>query len=417
MNRPNVICAAAFVTVAFGMPAAAQQQQAVYQAVVTEDTVMRSGDLTRYYEVASLDEGQIVRVVQDLGEWTAIQYPQGVGAYITGEDGRLQNGAIVVRAATTLRAPSALTGPSGSWKPLLSEPLPEGTTLELIRAVEGRDGREFFLVEAPESALGYVRTGSIRRATAADLEAASGATETAEAPSREVTTPEVTPQPVRETATRTEPADTMPTETAPTQPATPVVVASPLPDRWASIRDLEQSFDELIGSENPSDGDIAELISAFEGALGGLGDSPGDAAARRGLERRAEILKLRLDVRRALESEADATAQALSEADAAAERALSEDTSAGYLMIARLENSRLYNGRDLPRLFRLVEPSNAGVTIAYIAPDERFSIERLGRLVGTVIGVAGTFAEQVEGSPRLVDIAGIDTIDGSLIQD
>jgi len=405
--------------------AAPAMAQVAFQAVVTEATPMRSGDLSRYYEVAQLEPGQIVVVQQDLGDWSAISYPRGVGAFITGEDGRLVNGMIEVRAPTTLRAPSAVTGPSGSWKPLLGEPLEPGTRLELIQAVEGRDGREFFLVEAPESAVGYVLSSSIRRATDQEI-AAAGAQ--ANRPVSNTNRPAAEPETAQpETPAPREIDNSIPETTAnaeqpAAQPQTPAATPAPAPtpDRWASLRDLDRSFEELVAADNVADGDIRELIGAFEDAIDSMGDTPGEQAARRGLERRVEILRIRLDVRRALESESAAAAEAVAAADAAAQRALEDGASEGYLVVARIERSRLYNGSRLPLLFRLVDinPATAGATIAYIEPGETASVDALRGMVGSVVGVVGSFiAPSEDGGPRLVAAEHIDQLDGSLLED
>lgn len=404
--------------------AAPAMAQVAFQAVVTEATPMRSGDLSRYYEVTQLEPGQIVVVEQDLGQWSAIRYPSGVGAFITGEDGRLVDGMIEVRAPTTLRAPSSVTGPSGSWKPLLGEPLEPGARLELIQAVEGRDGREFFLVEAPTSALGYVLSSSIRRATDSEIAAAGAQTNrpaTNNQPAAEPETAQAETQAPREidnsvpetTANAEQPAATPATTSQPAAPA-------PTPDRWASLRDLDRSFEELVAAENVSDADITELIGAFEVAIDSMGETPGEQAAKRGLERRVEILQIRLDVRQALESESEATAEAVAAADAAAQRALEDGASEGYLVIARIERSRLYNGSKLPLLFRLVDisPETSGATIAYIQPGEIVSVDALRGMVGSVVGIAGSFIAPAQvGGPRLVAVEHIDQLDGSLLED
>ena len=135
-------------------PRAAAQAPETYRAVVTQPTALRCGDMDRFYAVTELPAGAMVMVTGQSRSWAEVHYPTGVGAYITSGDGEHQGDSIIVRRATTLRAPAQVSGPKGSWKPLLREPLAVGTRLELIQAVEGSDGREFFLVQAPDLARG-----------------------------------------------------------------------------------------------------------------------------------------------------------------------------------------------------------------------------------------------------------------------
>ncbi len=68
---------------------------------------------------------------------------------------------------------------------------------------------------------------------------------------------------------------------------------------------------------------------------------------------------------------------------------------ADYTAIGRLSRSRIYDGRTLPLLYRLQDPTS-GRTTAYVRPDESLSI---GAGIGRIVGIVGT--ERVDPSYRI----------------
>ncbi|MHC5007212.1 MAG: hypothetical protein ACYTGF_07645 [Planctomycetota bacterium] len=55
-----------------------------------------------------------------------------------------------------------------------------------------------------------------------------------------------------------------------------------------------------------------------------------------------------------------------------------------YVAAGRLEASIIYNGKNLPKLFRIRNPET-GRTLGYVQPDDRFDFAAmLGRRVGVV---------------------------------
>ncbi len=57
-----------------------------------------------------------------------------------------------------------------------------------------------------------------------------------------------------------------------------------------------------------------------------------------------------------------------------------------YDAVGRLMASTIYDGRGLPRLYRLQDPAT-GRTIAYLRPDPRMNVTSM---LGQVVGVTGS---------------------------
>ncbi|MCZ6834486.1 MAG: hypothetical protein O7G85_01810, partial [Planctomycetota bacterium] len=99
-------------------------------------------------------------------------------------------------------------------------------------------------------------------------------------------------------------------------------------------------------------------------------------------DRRSEMEKIRTRLRLTTE-EAEAIHQAMA-------------SGKDYVEVGRLSASVIYDGKSLPRLFRLQHPGT-GRTIAYLEADQD-ELE-LGGMLGQLIGIIGT--RQYDGGLRL----------------
>ena len=71
------------------------------------------------------------------------------------------------------------------------------------------------------------------------------------------------------------------------------------------------------------------------------------------------------------------------------------ESGADYVAVGRLAASIIYDGRRLPRLFR-VQDVDTGRTVAYMRPEEGFDLHGM---LGQVVGVAGI--RSYEGTLRI----------------
>ncbi|MHC4320216.1 MAG: hypothetical protein ACYS1B_16975, partial [Planctomycetota bacterium] len=79
----------------------------------------------------------------------------------------------------------------------------------------------------------------------------------------------------------------------------------------------------------------------------------------------------------------------------------------GYVAAGRLEASIIYDGRNLPKLFR-VRNSATGRTLGYVQPDERFD---LVTMLGERVGVVGERAYNGELRLTVIKPQRIDLLD------
>jgi len=76
-----------------------------------------------------------------------------------------------------------------------------------------------------------------------------------------------------------------------------------------------------------------------------------------------------------------------------------------YDAVGKLVASGVYDGENLPRLFRLIEPAS-GYTIGYVEPDET----RPNAMLGRVVGIVGTKSRDRSLDLRIFDIERVDLL-------
>ena len=175
--RALLACAA----VALPLSAQAQIEDALPRwVVVTKDAApVRCDDFERFYKVASLDTGSVLRSDGQSNEWARVIYPLGVPALVPATDVRvLDDKTVELTTPSRLRAPSAILGIAGSWRSLYSEAIPAGTRLEIIeRELGANDEVAAYRVKAPEPPVApeppyaYIKLDFVRDATKAETDA------------------------------------------------------------------------------------------------------------------------------------------------------------------------------------------------------------------------------------------------------
>ncbi len=328
--------------------------------------------------------------------------------------------------------------PARSWKPIAK--LPAQTTLTVLETYAS-DLHVVYKVELPESAEGWIDMAHLRRASMAQIAAwenAMNEIKPAPAPQPETVAaqtpaPEpITTQPPQQTEliatapVTTEDADRVIAAAEPPTDDTPKRI-TPTPTRLDEpnqvlARDLgpfapiSRARDDEKGapsaptatneSSAPIEIDISDVtLEDLEGAYARLLREPletaevvplrrlyaafarehsGSAIVANHLGTRVEQLQIWSELQEKvvelnrLRDRAKATRQQVDAVAAALER--SED----YVAVGRLDASTIYDGKRLPKLFRLRDLST-GRTVGYLRPSQKVKLpEMLGHLIGIV---------------------------------
>jgi len=418
-------------------------------AVVKEDaTVLRAGDMPRFYRIMNLAAGTVVKTLGTNDGWTRVAYPKGSTAYVEADRAeKVDNATIRLTKPSSLLAPSALLGASGSWCPLFPEPLPEGTELKLVEEITGIGGKvNKYLVEAPQSpvpAAGFVRADSLRPATPDEInrfqnatpetahQADSNSTETdTTEPDSTSTEPDTQPpaddgldtsllEPIvtgpLETATR--PAETKPATTpsngattlATNRPgSTPANISAYQDMVVLSINQLNAAFDELRNlPRDEADSALEEMLAECRRTADKLANEPDIVRA---INQRIKWLELRMklrDQRQALTRTLAQSQQKQAEMEAKIQQ---WRQGRSFTVIGRVFKSTLYDGVRLPLMYRLesVDGPGFGRTTAYLRPtkDRDFS-----NLVGAVVGVVGKPVYDDALGVRIITVESIQPLD------
>jgi hypothetical protein len=394
--------------VALTVPAAAQRGEPFpYLAALTADDFVRAGADSRYYPCGRLRTGDVVKVVGEKAGWARIvmqgpafkeffgyiKYPRSETARLRlDEDGKTGT----TTGPTELFAPNldARNDPRSSWKPTVALPADRKLTVLETAAYEDDTVHK---VKLPAEAEGWIALSQLHPATPAQIatwEAALARTTTEQVPA---TAQALAPQAPAETqaplgrvtpnqAVAIEPA----AQTAAPQEAaaeTPPAPRPAVPRRSAEARlaqimlqDLEAAYARLLAEPI----ETAE-VDPLRGLYLDLAKRHTDSRPiSQYAETRARQLALWAEVQqRKLELAAirDRARQTTVEAE---ESRLALESMQRYVAAGRLEASIIYNGENLPKLYRIRNPET-GRTLGYVQPDDRFDFAAmLGRRVGVV---------------------------------
>ncbi len=432
--------------------AAFAQADAEGFAVVKEDgTVLRAGDMPRFYRVMDLAAGTVVKTLGTSEGWTRVAYPVGSTAYVEADRAEIDGNTVRLTRPSSLLAPSALLGASGSWCPLFPEPLPAGTELKLIEEITGIGGKvSKYLVEAPQSptpAAGFVRADRLRPATADEINRFG--TSTPASTPQIAPAPEPSPEPQATASTDADstpaepdpaadddldtslleplvtgpldaparPTENQTTSTAPTQPttlATNRTAAAPAnPEAYQdmvvlSINELNAAFDELRQLPRAeADAALEEMLAECRRTADKLANEPDIVRA---INQRIKWLELRMKLRDQRQALTRTLAESEQKQAQMAAQVQQWRQGRSFTVIGRIFRSTLYDGDRLPLMYRLesVDGPGFGRTTAYLRPTEELDFSNL---VGAVVGVLGkpTFDDAL--GVRIITVESIQTLD------
>ena len=429
---------AAVLAAAAAGPATAQMadlSEPQHVITTTGEAKLRSGEGKGFYEIATLPAGRVLVTDGQSDQWRRVVLGNGSEAYVSAGDVQVSPDG---RTATLTRPSSlkhinAATGKRGSWKPFLPQALPSGTKLQVVRFEDHEfDQYDAYRVVAPQGGYAYIASNQVRRASDAEIaEHAAGHTRGA-GPAREVpstglravaeqgepNTAGQTPDPYRsDPASRSvpgsapgpDPRATRQPETndRATQPETielvdPFAEGGESAPGWSgprherqnrpimSTEELEAAF-RSVNAQNWRDAEYDELIAEFTRASNALGSGAEDGVLRSIYSRRVEVLKLKRDYQDSRRSREESL-ESISEQQQTLQKQLQElDEDRRYIVIGRLTTSVVYDGRRLPRMFRIQSVGDrVPRTLGYLKPvPEHDLASKIGRVVG------------VEGEARL----------------
>ncbi|MEZ6190209.1 MAG: hypothetical protein R3C45_02855 [Phycisphaerales bacterium] len=420
-----------------GLPGRVLAQEVPFTGVVIQNqTDVRAGAADRYYRVGELNKGQLVQVDEVIAGWNKIVPPEGFYSYISKAfvDAKGDGSTGVVNSDRSKVYAADVNGPAGSYR--VQAILNSGDGVQIV-AEEG----SHYKIVAPTNAYVYLPPGSVRRALAMETapaepaEAEPADTEPVEEPKPEVkpeAKPEPKPEPVAVAPVVVEPTPE-PVVEAPAEPAPTVIElnppapaeAEPVADssseqalndmlggetkteapapvtiaEGASLDELEKSFKatkELPVEEKP----LAEMIAGYEALQAGGELSPANAV----------LVKNRLIVLRHEQNIAEGLAVIAKANEPQPEPAPDDsDKPVTYDAVGRLLASSVYDGKTLPRMFRLTDPAT-GRAVAYIRADGPVaSIGHLGKLVGVV----GKSAYDPDLKLKVITVKRIDTLEAA----
>lgn len=427
--------------------AGAQAADAGFVVVTQGGANMRCSDSDRFYVVAKIPEGTVLKTEGASGNWTIVRYPANTPAFVRVEHVRVEGDVATTTEATQLKAANATSGFNGSFKSLLNQALPAGSKLKVIEAVREGDGPVVaYKVVAPESARGFIDATSLRAATEAEAKTAAAAMGIAPKVEAPVTPPATTPVTTPATAPSTPattpaaaPSDTpatTPSGTAATPPAvvdltqaggvppatpetTPAATPSatpgtepvtinqggtnpdmpaatpttsvapsdvaPVDPATRRVGTVEQLEQtfQRVWREPMMSSEVDELIAEYDRAIG----RETSAGRRRALTQRLEALKIRKDFRdRSIRQQEDVAKYDQSK-QVLTEQLLIVERGRVYTIIGELQPSTVYDGDRLPLMFRVVSVGGvAPRTLGYLRPTQDFTLRQM---VGQVVGVIG----------------------------
>jgi hypothetical protein len=450
----RVLCLAALALV-WTTPTVGQSDagdDAYWARVTADDVYIRAGAGDSYYPFGKVEKGDFVKVIGRKFDWMRIvttgptfseffgyvRYPAAdTRIFQVGSNGK--TGRTLGRV--DLLAPNYNTDydPAQSWKRILD--LPPDTQLAILETIQG-DNRIVHKVKLPPDAEGWISNRFLERAdpqaVATWMASQAPTGKPAEKPAPVVEEPQVKPaekkpgdsaesdalgreEPTVEPPTTPEqqPAETDPADVGePESNETDGADAAAAADQQAiemggedddasaaddggkapptpaeRLADLDEIYDEL--RDEPIE--TAEVLPLRDLYLELIEDARAERAnaVARYAEARARQLELwsELQQQRREIAELRGRVETTAEETKVARRAMAE--GGPYAGVGRLVASTVYDGRRLPKLFRLQDPGT-GRTVAYLRPSEQFDLESM---LGRLIGVAGE--KRYDGGLRL----------------
>jgi hypothetical protein len=406
---------AVMVTACPGLLSKVLAQEVPFTGVVIQNqTDVRAGAADRYYRVGELDKGQLVRVDEVIAGWNKIVPPEGFCSYISKAfvDAKGDGSTGVVNTDRSKVYAADMNGPAGSYR--VQAILNEGDGVQIIDE-EG----SHYKIAAPANAYVYLPPGSVRRALAMETAPAEPAEPEAAEP---VEQPEVVePEPVIEPEPAPEPEPVpAPVVVVPVEPAPEPVVETPA-EPVAELTEIQppavtepisedtsaQALEDLLGHDQET-GDPAPAVELFslvelEAQVEAMREMPLEEQPLDQMIARYELLESKGGL-----SQPDAyrvasrlttlrynkrIAEGLTVIARARDTESAPETDPGpeivtYNAVGQLLASSVYDGRTLPRMYRLVDPTT-GRAVAYLRPAGPVDTTAF---LGRFVGIQGTTA-------------------------
>lgn len=405
--------------------------------VLNEQAMVRCGPGAAYYPVgAALLPGTILTADGETAEgWLRVRYPADGAAFVRAEhvDLRSDTQTAVLTRDDALVAFNAATGARGSWSKLLAEPLPSGTELTVVaEAMNDLTGQLVgYRVEPPDGARGFIRTGDTRRATSADLEAAPAESSAPHPMTREspITSPVPSPsssepdtaEPDAETPTAdpvgSETNEVVPTQTPPSQPSAAPPVRPKEPPTAAgtgegrpirTFEELEEAF-AAVQAQPMEEAEFDQLLSEVDRMIAATPVTAENTGLLSGLESRRSVLQIRKRVQQVYRDNLAASRQADDTAQQISDRVQQIKIAQGFSAVGRLLPSAVYDGRRLPRLYRVqsIDRTEAPRTLGYLRADPAFDLESK---LNQTVGVVGALRDDPRLNVQIIEPIRVDLI-------
>ena len=185
LNYPRIWNTALTMIAVFGAmltsagPAAAQVESIdAAWMTVTRDIPLRCGELSKFYKVADLERGDVVRVDGRSNRWARVIYPEGQIGFVRNEDAEdVRDGTLTVAEVNSIKAPNQISGLVGSWRSIYLGKIKPGTRLKIVGQAESKNGQRIgYRVDPPmppavdHPPYGYVQLAALRAATTQEIE-------------------------------------------------------------------------------------------------------------------------------------------------------------------------------------------------------------------------------------------------------
>ncbi len=406
-----------------------------YWAITQLDgATIRCGSADVYYSVRTLKKGSLLRVDGEKSDWVRVQYLPGMVALVKPEVATEIDAGSAIRLNVTsrLQAADEKRGEKRSWQFLLTDStgLPAGTKLAVKETLRNEAGDIYgYLVPAPTQARGFVRSAFVRKATEQEIEAylrelgVDGVTEDVAEADGAAAEP-ITSTDDAETATPVDPrvpaddgaidAPELIDDATPADPdaasdtdaeATPTPEIKPLTldEKWkvriATVEHLQRVYAGVM-AQPIATAEVDAAIAEFDRSITAMGKTETDQRLARDLSGRRKVLEVRRDLQRSLR-ELENSRESLDslEREVSEQRRLNA-AALSYDVVGRLTPSVVYDGRSLPKLYR-IEAGEFGAarTVAYVLPTEGIEFSPL---IGRTVGIRGEVREDSGLGVRLV---------------
>ncbi len=395
--------------------------QAGQQATVAEQGArLHAGPSEKLYTIRVLEPGMRLNVLGDpVAAMLPVAYPSDLPVYVPAAAVEIIDAArLRVTRATRLIAPHASQGVEGSWRSALQRPIPPGGELTIISIVRSDSGDTTnniigYMVQAPAGALAYISQTAVKT--------------TAQTPGDQPA-PDTTAQATNQTNLLDTMVPPTPAELAatPDQPTTPddaaalainqqpVVIdqgtgqntdQAPNADGSLTPMQLETLYQSARAGDEFTQ-ELDALLSEHRRTLNALADDPFNQRIRQQLDQRIAYIEMRIAFRdgpAAIAAKRDAEP---SVSERMAKRLEEFTAGRGYAMVGKLVPSRIYDGKNLPKLYRLRSPDALGRTLGYVRPGETDLTPYLNK----VVGISGKVESGPAGTKILTPIR-IEAID------